>query len=246
MLIHCISSRPSHIFPALLLLLLIYWLCLWVKMDQSLRLAGTPARVIIGGGVAGDAAGNGTNCIAAAVATTQPDTTADVPAEISGVGAVAVAVAAEKPDKAEKTEEKTEEAGDKKKQKKEKKEEAAEKKVVAKDVEAWWKQGETGSKVVSEPWASTKMRIYFDYNSAFSLVRIFSSSRALTARGRRQSQKQHHRIAIPRPEASRTESSLCRAICACLQWRLQQCFEVVKGKFAVGCWLLEGCIFGCM
>ncbi|EAA29449.2 hypothetical protein GE21DRAFT_6950 [Neurospora crassa] len=140
MLIHCISSRPSHIFPALLLLLLIYWLCLWVKMDQSLRLAGTPARVIIGGGVAGDAAGNGTNCIAAAVATTQPDTTADVPAEISGVGAVAVAVAAEKPDKAEKTEEKTEEAGDKKKQKKEKKEEAAEKKVVAKDVEAWWKQ----------------------------------------------------------------------------------------------------------
>ncbi|KAK3498905.1 uncharacterized protein B0T23DRAFT_433866 [Neurospora hispaniola] len=179
MLIHCISRRPSHIFPALLLLLLIYWLCLWVKMDQSLRLAGTPARVIIGGGVAGDAAGNGPNCIAAAVATTQPDTTADVPAEISGVGAVAVAaaVAAEKPDKAEKTEEKTEEAGDKKKQKKEKKEEAAEKKVVAKDVEAWWKQ-QNGSRSEESPDPTDNL----DYNSAFSLARIFSSSRALTAR----------------------------------------------------------------
>ncbi|KAL0465989.1 hypothetical protein QR685DRAFT_575614 [Neurospora intermedia] len=227
MLIHCISRRPSHIITALLLLLLIYWLCLWVKMDQSLRLAGTPARVIIGGGVAGDAAGNGTNCIAAAVAATQPDTTADVPAEISGIGAVA----AEKPDKAEKTEEKTEEAGNKKKQKnqkKEKKKEAAEKKVIARDVGvvAWWKQGETGSKeVVSEPRASTKKRI---------LARIFSSSRALTARGRRKSRKEHHRIAIPRPEVSRTESSLCRVIFSRLQRRLRWYF--VKGKLTVGCW----------
>ncbi|KAK3350547.1 hypothetical protein B0H65DRAFT_567155 [Neurospora tetraspora] len=141
------SRRLSHIIPALLLLLLVYWLCLWVKMDKSLRLTGTPVRVNIGGGVAGDAAGNGTNCITAAAATTEPVTTADVPAEITGAAAAAVAVAAaaEKPDKAEKTgkaEEKTEEVGDKKKQKKEKKEkeEAAEEKAAAKDVVAWWKQ----------------------------------------------------------------------------------------------------------
>ncbi|KAJ4388275.1 hypothetical protein N0V85_007726 [Neurospora sp. IMI 360204] len=142
MLTHCISRRLTHIIPACLLLLLVYGLCLWVKMDKGLRLTGTPVGVNIGGGVAGDAAGNGTDCItAAAAATTEPVTTPDVPAEITGVAAAAVAVAAaaEKPDKAEQTE-KAEEAGDKKKKEKEEKDEAAEEKAVAKDVVAWWKQ----------------------------------------------------------------------------------------------------------
>ncbi|KAK3947823.1 hypothetical protein QBC32DRAFT_328279 [Pseudoneurospora amorphoporcata] len=154
MLTHCISRRLSHIIPALLLLLFVYWLCLWVKMDKSLRLTGTPLCVNMGGGVAGDAAGNGTNCIAAAAATTEPVTTADVPAEITGAAAPAAEAAkveiAERPkpeEKAEKSEE-AEEAGDKKKQKEAKMEEeeeeddddAAEEKVVAKDVVAWWKQ----------------------------------------------------------------------------------------------------------
>ncbi|KAK1779854.1 hypothetical protein QBC45DRAFT_464453 [Copromyces sp. CBS 386.78] len=154
MLTHCISRRLAHIIPALLLLLFVYWLCLWVKMDKSLRLTGTPLCVNMGSGVAGDAAGNGTNCIAAAAAaTTEPVTTADVPAEITGAAAPAAEAAkveiAERPkpeEKAEKSEE-AEEAGDKKKQKKAKKEEEeeeedddAEEKVVAKDVVAWWKQ----------------------------------------------------------------------------------------------------------
>ncbi|KAK3402615.1 hypothetical protein B0T20DRAFT_485290 [Sordaria brevicollis] len=97
-----LTMRPArHFIPALALLVLVYWLVLWAQMGKTLRQSGTPCRVNIGGGVAGEAGGNGTNCITTVAAPAQPITTAGAPAEITGAAA-----AAAKPEKTEAAEEK--------------------------------------------------------------------------------------------------------------------------------------------